>query len=423
MNDWKLWLTLAWFVLTYIGLAIGKLPWLRTDRTGVALVGATVVVLTGVLGFGDAGFVEAIKAVDFQTIALLLGMMVVVGCLREAGFFERLADWAGTRFQSPLALLAVVFVLSGVLSAILVNDVVCLALTPLVLHMTRRLRLDPRPHLIGLALASNIGSTATPTGNPQNVIIDNLSHITFLRFAERLAPIAALGLIVAFLLTAWIYRDALKADAEGDAAPAPMKGASRLNARKAPFLVKSLIVTLAAVALFFVGAPMHLVALGAAAILLLDRLKPAKVYKHIDWGLLLMFAGLFVVVHAFEVNVVERFRLAEWPPLREHPVGLLSVVSAVLSNIVSNVPAVLLFKPIVPALPPGVQESAWLALAMSSTLAGNLTVLGSVANLIVVEQSRKEGTTITFWDYSRIGVPVTLITLAIGVAWLFFVTY
>jgi Na+/H+ antiporter NhaD/arsenite permease-like protein len=416
VNDWKLWLTLAWFVLTYTGLALGKLPWLRTDRTGVALVGATLVLLTGLLGFGDAGFDEAIRAIDFRTIALLLGMMIVIGCLREAGFFERLADWVGAHFQRPLSLLAVVFVLSGVLSAILVNDVVCLALAPLVLHMTHRLRLDPRPHLIGLALASNIGSTATPTGNPQNVIIDNLSHISYLRFAERLAPIAVLGLVAAFLLTAWIYRGALKAAAEGDAAPEPMKDASRINAKKRPFLVKSLIVTLATVVLFFLGAPMHLVALGAAAVLLLDRLKPAKVYRHIDWGLLLMFAGLFVVVHAFEVNGVERFGLAEWPPLREHPVGLLSVVSAVLSNIVSNVPAVLLFKPVVPALPLGVQESAWLALAMSSTLAGNLTVLGSVANLIVVEQARREGTTITFWDYCRVGVPVTLVTLAIGIA-------
>jgi Na+/H+ antiporter NhaD/arsenite permease-like protein len=427
VTDWKLWLTLAWFVLTYTGLAVGKLPWLRTDRAGVALVGATLVVLTGVLGFGDAGFDEAIKAIDFQTIALLLGMMIVVGCLREAGFFERLADWVGAHFQRPLSLLAVIFVLSGVLSAVLVNDVVCLALTPLVLHLTRRRRLDARPHLIGLALASNIGSTATPTGNPQNIIIDNLSHISYLRFAERLAPVAVLGLIVAFLLTAWIYRGALTAAAEGEGKDneesASPKEATHANAKKTRLLVKTVVVTLAAVVLFFLGLPMHLVALGAASVLLLDRLKPTKVYKHVDWGLLLMFAGLFVVVHAFEVNVVERFRLAEWPPLREHPVGLLSVVSAALSNIVSNVPAVLLFKPVVPALPPAVQESAWLALAMSSTLAGNLTVLGSVANLIVVEQARKEGTTITFWDYCRIGVPVTLITLAIGIAWLVFVPY
>ena len=423
MTDWKLGLTLAWFVLTYTGLAVGKLPWLRTDRTGVALVGATLVVLTGLLGFGDAGFDEAIKAIDFRTIALLLGMMVVVGCLREAGFFERLAGWVGAHFQTPFALLAAVFTLSGLLSAVLVNDVVCLALTPLVLHMTRRLRLDPRPHLIGLAMASNIGSTATPTGNPQNIIIGISSHISYLRFAERLAPIAVLSLIIAFFLTVWIYRGALEASNEGGGAAEPANEVTRLNAKKIPFLVKSLIVTLVAVVLFFLGFPMYLVALGAASLLLLDRFRPTKVYRHIDWGLLLMFAGLFVVVQAFEVNVVEHWGLAEWPPLREHPVGLLSVVSALLSNIVSNVPAVLLFKSVVPALPAGVQESAWLALAMSSTLAGNLTVLGSVANLIVVEQARREGVTITFWDYCRIGVPVTLITLAMGVAWLVFVRY
>jgi Na+/H+ antiporter NhaD/arsenite permease-like protein len=168
---------------------------------------------------------------------------------------------------------------------------------------------------------------------------------------------------------------------------------------------------------------MHLVALGAAALLLLDRFKPARVYRHIDWGLLLMFAGLFVVVHAFELHVVERWRLGDQPWLRDHPLDLLSVAAAVLSNVVSNVPAVLLFKPVIPALPPGVQETAWLALAMSSTLAGNLTVLGSVANLIVVEQARHEGTTISFWDYCRVGAPVTVVTLALGIAWLRFVPY
>jgi Na+/H+ antiporter NhaD/arsenite permease-like protein len=432
VDDWMLWLTLAWFVLTYTGLALGKLPWLRTDRTGVALIGATLVLVTGLLtpvgGGLEAGFDEAVKAVDFRTIALLLGMMVVVGYLREAGFFARLAGWVGAHFHRPFALLAVVIGVSGVLSALLVNDVVCLALAPLVLHLTRRLRLDPRPQLIGLALASNIGSTATPTGNPQNVIIGNLSHISYLRFAERLTPVAALGLVVAFFLTAWLYRAALRAPNEGKngtgVLPTPTKTASEIvNSKRNLLLVKSLVVTLAAVVLFFAGAPMHLVALGAAAVLLLDRVKPEKIYRHIDWGLLLMFAGLFVVVQAFELHVVERWQLAEQPLLREHPVDLLSLASAALSNVVSNVPAVLLFKPVIPALPAEVQETAWLALAMSSTLAGNLTVLGSVANLIVVEQARREGVTISFRDYCWVGVPVTLATLALGIAWLRFVPY
>jgi Na+/H+ antiporter NhaD/arsenite permease-like protein len=188
-------------------------------------------------------------------------------------------------------------------------------------------------------------------------------------------------------------------------------------------LVKSILVTLGAVALFFVGARMEVVALGAAAVLLLGRVKPASIYKEIDWGLLVMFAGLFVVVHAFEIHVVHTWGVERWGWLKGDPVGPLSAVSAALSNLVSNVPAVLLFKPVIPAMPEGQQEAAWLALAMSSTLAGNLTVLGSVANLIVVECARREKVDVSFWDYCKAGVPVTLLTLAMGVAWLWFARY
>jgi Na+/H+ antiporter NhaD/arsenite permease-like protein len=415
------WLTWAWFALTYAGLALGRLPGLRTDRTGVALVGATLVLATGLLSFR-----EAVAAVDFATLALLLGMMIVVSYLRRAGFFARLAGWALARVRTPRGLLAATKALSAVLSAILVNDVVCVALTPLVLHLARRLRLDPRPHLIGLALAANVGSTATPTGNPQNMIIGGLSHIGYLRFTAKLAPVAVLGLVAAFLLTAWIYRAAMRpaavkqdgAEAEGSG-PAPRP---RGNGH-AKLLVKSLAVTLGAVVLFFAGAPMEIVALGAAAVLLLDRVNPEKVYRQVDWGLLVMFAGLFVVVHAFEVHVARTWSVERWELLHRHPVGLLSAVSAALSNLVSNVPAVLLFKAVVPAMPPAARETAWLALAMSSTLAGNLTVLGSVANLIVVESARKEGVTISFWDYVKVGAPVTLATLALGAAWLQFARY
>jgi Na+/H+ antiporter NhaD/arsenite permease-like protein len=183
------------------------------------------------------------------------------------------------------------------------------------------------------------------------------------------------------------------------------------------------VVALGAVVLFFAGAPMAVVALGAAAVLLLDRVNPVKVYREIDWGLLVMFAGLFVVVHAFEAHVVRPCGFERWSVLQHDPIGLLSVVSAGLSNLVSKVPAVLLFKPVIPAMPAEVQETAWLALAMSSTLAGNLTVLGSVANLIVVENARREGVSITFWDYARAGVPVTVLTLEVGVLWLWLVPY
>ncbi|MDY3563139.1 anion transporter [Gemmata sp. JC673] len=409
-----LWLTLLWFGLTYLGLALGRVPWLRTDRTGVALVGAA-----GVLGCGLLSFDEAVQAVDFATIALLLGMMVVVAFLRRAGFFARLSGFALGRVRSPKGLLAVTMILSGTLSAVLVNDVVCLALTPLVVHLTRRLGLDPRPHLVGLAVASNLGSAATLTGNPQNMIIGGLSGISYLRFAAKLAPAALIGLLIGYVVVLAAYRTALRAKDAGGLAPEPDVKPDRVPAgrRHTALLVKGIVVTGAAVALFFAGHTMAVVALGAAAVLLLDRVNPAKVYPHIDWGLLLMFAGLFVVVRAFEVHVLSVSGVDGWAA-RADPVWALSGLSAVLSNVVSNVPAVLLFKPVVAAMPEAARETAWLALALSSTFAGNLTVLGSVANLIVVEQARKEGVTIGFWDYCRVGIPVTLLTLVVGAAWL-----
>jgi Na+/H+ antiporter NhaD/arsenite permease-like protein len=409
------WLTLSWFALTYLGLALGKLPWLRTDRVGVALVGAAGALACGLIAFDDA-----VKAIDFRTLALLLGMMIVVAFLRRAGFFARVAGVALGRVKSPRALLAVVMLLSGVLSAVLVNDVVCVAMTPLVLHLTRRLGLDPRPHLVGLAVASNLGSAAALTGNPQNMIIGGLSGISYLRFAAKLAPPAAMGLVVGYVVTLIAYRSVLNATPRHDAhAPTDRAPTGR---RHGALLAKSLAVTLVAVGFFFAGFSMAVVALAAAGVLLLDRVNPGKIYSHVDWGLLLMFAGLFVVVRTFEVHVLSTVGVEEWAA-RADPVWALSGLSAVLSNVVSNVPAVLLFKPVVSAMPEAVQETAWLALALSSTFAGNLTVLGSVANLIVVEQARKEGVAIGFWDYCRVGTPVTLITLVLGAAWLALVPY
>ncbi|MBN9523269.1 anion transporter [bacterium] len=409
-------LTVFWFGLTYLGLALGRLPGLRTDRAGVALVGAA-----GVLACGLLTFDAAVRAVDFATVALLLGMMLVVAHLRRAGFFARLAGLALGQVRSPKGLLAATMLLSGGLSAVLVNDVVCVALAPLVLYLARRLGLDPRPHLVGLAVASNLGSAATPTGNPQNMIVGGLSGISYLRFAAKLAPPAAIGLVIGYAVTLVAYRAALRAAPPGPAAGAT--GDRRPNGtRHARLLVKSLVVTAGAVAGFFAGFPMAVVALAAAAVLLLDRVKPAAVYAHIDWGLLVLFAGLFVVVQAFEVHALAGSGVEE-VAARGDPVWALSGLSAVLSNLVSNVPAVLLFKPVVGAMPAAAQETAWLALAVSSTFAGNLTVLGSVANLIVVEQARREGVAVGFWHYCRVGIPVTLLTLPVGATWLALVRY
>jgi Na+/H+ antiporter NhaD/arsenite permease-like protein len=428
------WLTTILFALTYAGLAVGKLPGLRIDRAGIALVGATLMLVTGLLTLDQA---VSRKCIDYETLALLFGMMVVIAFLRLSRFFERATVWALQRIRTPAGLLAVTVLLSGLLSAFLINDIVCLTLTPLVLHLARKLRYDPVPHLIALATAANIGSTGTITGNPQNIYIGSHSHIPYLRFALRLMPVAALGLALNFLVVALIYRRSIfpagnhrgrrnkndvAAAVAAEAAEAEQNGAG--NSRAHRWLqVKSVAVTLVTVVLFFTGLPLELIALGAASLLLLGRVKPAKIYERIDWSLLLMFAGLFIVVHAFKLHVVSRWGIDQWHWLLGRPVDLLSLVSAGVSNLVSNVPAVLLMEPVLRAVPAAHQETAWLALAMSSTFAGNLTVLGSVANLIVVENASREGVVVSFWDYCKVGLPLTLLTLGLGIAWLEWVRY
>jgi Na+/H+ antiporter NhaD/arsenite permease-like protein len=402
----------AIFTLTYLALALGRVPGLRIDRAGIALVGAAAMLASGVLSMRDAA-----RAVDYETIVLLFGMMVVVAYLRLAGFFGLATDWIARRFSGPYSLLAVTIALSGVLSAFLVNDVVCVALTPLVLHLCQRLKRPPIPYLVGLATASNIGSVATITGNPQNIIIGSLSQISYLRFAARLAPIALIGLAINFAVVALVYGKTLR---ETGPAARSDDGAPRTRVYR-PLLAKSIMVTLVTVGLFFAGQPIALVALCAAGVLMLDRIRPERVYQSIDWPLLVMFAGLFVVVHAFEANVVKTWGLDRWHALLDSPVVMVSGLSVVLSNLVSNVPAVLLFKPLMEVMPE--KELAWLALSMSSTLAGNLTILGSVANLIVVENARRAGTELGFVEYLKVGVPLTVLTTLVGVAWLALVHY
>lgn len=432
-----LWTTAAIFTVTYIGLALGKIPGLRMDRAAIAFVGAAAMLCFGCLTLQQA---SSPQSIDYETLILLFGMMVVVGFLRLSGFFDHATHAALDRIRSPKGLLLVTILLSGVLSAFLVNDIVCIALTPLVLQITKKLKFDPVPHLIGLATAANIGSTGTITGNPQNMIIGVQSHIPYVRFALHLMPVALIGLGIDYLVVLWIYRRALATPSDGKrprpvlspiasdvengtgtfsgSAPRPLTRVHRWLQQK------SVAIALITVILFFTGLPIALVAVGAAAVLLLSRVKPARTYAEIDWTLLLMFVGLFIVVHAFQVNIVgPHWHVERWHRLLSHPVDLLSVASAGLSNLVSNVPAVLLFEPVLHAMPASSQQTAWLALAMSSTFAGNLTVLGSVANLIVVERARHQGVEVSFWEYCKVGIPVTILTLGLGIAWLMFVHY
>ncbi len=299
---------------------------------------------------------------------------------------------------------------SGFFSAFLVNDAICLALTPLVLDFVTRLRRNPVPYLLAVAMASNVGSTATITGNPQNIMIGSFSGISYAAFAGALWPIAAAGLVLVIMLITVLF------PAEFWTRERLRGGVQAARVHRA-LLAKAFVVVLVTMAAYFAGQPPAKVALIAGAFLLLTRrVKSEKVYKQIDWPLLLMFMGLFIVVAGFEKAVLTPDTASAVSYMHLDQLPLLSLVTAALSNLVSNVPAVLVLKPFVASLPD--PQRAWLVVAMSSTLAGNLTLVGSVANLIVVHLARAHGVTIRFWDYAKVGTPLTILTILIGVLWL-----
>jgi len=393
------------FLATYFVMAVGRLPGFRLDRAGAALLGAALMVAVGAITPA-----QAFASIDAATIALLLGMMVVVANLRLSGFFRLVTAWVSRHAGHPLVLLAGIVAVTGVLSAFLVNDAVCLAMTPLVCDVAVRMRRDPLPYLLAVAMSSNAGSVATITGNPQNMIIGSLSQLPYTHFAAVLSPVALASLMVVFALIALIFR------AEFSSALPPHEPAHEVTYHR-PLVLKSVAVLAAMIVAFFAGAPVAEVAvLGGAYLLLTRRVKPVKVYALIDWPLLVMFTGLFVVVAALEQAVLGPRAIAAISGLDLSSVPVLALVTAVLSQLVSNVPAVLVLRPFVaPLADPG---HAWLVVALASTLAGNLTIVGSVANLIVVEQARKAGIAISFRRYLVAGVPVALATLVIGTAWL-----
>ncbi|MGB6451063.1 MAG: SLC13 family permease, partial [Steroidobacteraceae bacterium] len=303
----------------------------------------------------------------------------------------------------------------GFFSAFLVNDAVCLVLTPLVCELTARLKRPPVPYLLAVAMASNVGSVATITGNPQNIIIGSLSGIPYVRFAAALAPVAGIGLLLTIALLALVFRgefwsfETLRAEAQP-------RQATRHRVHRA-LMAKSVAVTLAMMAAFLAGLPPPAVAIAAGALMLITRRVDArKVYAGIDWPLLVMFAGLFIVVAGMEKWVVSARAETVIGALGLERVPVLSSVTVVLSNLVSNVPAVLVLRPFVTALHD--PRHAWLVLAMASTLAGNLTLVGSIANLIVARGAESHGIKIRFWTYLKVGAPLTVLTVIVGALWL-----
>jgi Na+/H+ antiporter NhaD/arsenite permease-like protein len=337
-------------------------------------------------------------------------MMIVVASLRLSGFFAVATAWVRAHARRPLILLGAIVATSGVFSAFLVNDAICLVLAPLVLELTLALGRQPVPYLLAVAMASNVGSTATITGNPQNIMIGSFSHIPYNKFALALGPVALVGLVITVALIALFHRAEFTGGAPLEA-PQPKVDANRV------LVIRALLATLIMIALFFAGVvPAKAAIIIGGLLLLTRRVKSRRVYAEIDWSLLLMFAGLFIIVAGAQHALLSPDIIAAVGRLHLDQVPALSAVTAVLSNLVSNVPAVLMLKPFVDALKD--HDTAWLVIAMASTLAGNFTVLGSIANLIVVQRAAVAGVVIGFWDYFRVGAPLTIITLAIGTLWL-----
>jgi Na+/H+ antiporter NhaD/arsenite permease-like protein len=397
---------LAIFALTYLAIAAGRLPGLSVDRPAAALLGAVLMVAAGVLTPGEAG-----AAVNGETLGLLLGMMVLSAYLAEAGFF-RWASWRVIRSAgTPRALLWGLTLTSGLLSAFLVNDTVCLMMTPLVVRVVEDAELPPLPFLLAIAFGANAGSAATPTGNPQNMIAATLSGIPWTGFAAALALPAAASLLVVGAALQILFRRELPRGPLAGAAPA----APPLDRR---LLAKALAATALAVAGFLAGLELAWTALFAAALLMaVAGREPREALARVDWPLLVFFAGLFVVVAG-----VGRAGLAEamyrWiaPWLGEAPgrqALVFGLFSAGASQVVSNVPFVILAGQWIPRLAD--PALLWLATALAATLAGNLTVFGSVANLIVLESAGPRGR-VGFWRFLRHGAVVTTATLAVGMA-------
>ena len=399
-------LVLGVFVLVYVGMALGRLPWLALDRTGVAMLGAIALLAGGALTTQEAWL-----SIDVPTMAMLFGLMVVSAQLRLGGFYTRVTRSIASADLPPQGLLALVIAASAVLSALLANDIICLAMTPILVEGCRDRGLNPMPFLLALACASNIGSAATLIGNPQNMLIGQVTGLPFTAYLLDAAVPVAASLLALWAIVCAMHRHSWHA-AVTPAFVAPVQ-APVFNAWQTG---KGLFFLGLLMAAFLAGRPpREVAALACAGVLLLSRkLTSRDKFALVDWQLLLLFIGLFVVNHALAATgLLERVHDA----MARGGVdlgngGWLFVVTAALSNIVSNVPAVMLL------LPKAMAPEAALVLALSSTLAGNLLLVGSIANLIVADQAERHGVHVTWGAHLRVGLPVTLASFALAGAWL-----
>lgn len=405
------WSVVAIFVTVYLGMILGGLPRLKLDRSGVALLGAI-----GVIGLGVMSTGQAAQAVDWPTILLLFSFMVLSAQMRLGGFYTTVTHRVAALPLGRSGLLAALIAVAAALSAVFSNDIVCLAMTPVVARLCLQRRLDPVPFLLGLACAANIGSAATLIGNPQNMLIGSVLQLPFGAYVRQALPPVLMSLAV---LWVWLVWGPQARVASLPRLKLPPDLATELRAGE-PFdawqSIKGLVVAAALLLVFlFTDWPREVAALVGAGVLLLSRrFHSSRVMGLVDWDVLVLFMGLFVVNHAFESTGLAAQAVAWLGAQGVHLAdpGPLFVAGVGLSNLLSNVPAVMLLLPHLRGMEAGV------TLALVSTLAGNLLLVGSIANLIVVDLAQRSGVIIDWRAHARVGIPVTLMTLAIVWIWL-----
>lgn len=392
------------FALTYLGMALGRAPGLKIDRTGIAMIAAVVVVAMGALPAD-----EVASAVHFPTLLLMGGLMILSSRMGAAGFYDAAAAWIARQAGRPRYLLALTVAVGGGLSAVLVNDIVVFAMAPLLCAGLAERRLDPRPFLFALAAASNAGSAATLIGNPQNILLGQVGKLGFWSyFAVAIVP-AVGGMVVAFAGIAVVWRSSLAARPADRAVKAPA-----FDRAQTGLCGVALVVLLV---LFGTPFPREMSALLVAACLVVSRTVASRqLLDEIDLPLLILFASLFIVNDAFaRTGLAEQaLQALVAQGLLPDRVLLLGPTALVLSNTIGNVPAVVMILQVWRSVPEGVL----VGLAVLSTLAGNLFLVGSLANLIVVERAAMAGVQLSFRDHARAGVPITIVSMVLAGLWL-----
>jgi len=407
-------LTLIVFVMVYVAMGLGHVPGFKVDRAGAALIGAIVLVVSGKMSSQAAW-----NSINTETIGLLFGLMVVSAAFVVSGFYAWTAERVAMLQVAPSMLLAILVAVSGLLSAVLTNDVVVIAMTPLLVKLSLARGLNPVPFLLGFCFAANTGSSGTIIGSPQNMIVAQGLGLSFNGFMAAAAIPALLSLPIVWAVIAFLYRHNWHIAARPEQ-PAPADAPSAVVAFNREETAKAAIVTLAVVLAFiFSDWPRELIALAGAGLLLMNRrIASTDMMKHVDGSLLLMLMGLFVVNSALSATHLPQELLAD---LRGRGLNLdepipLFVASSVLSNLVGNSPSVMLLVPFLDA--GGNAEALGAALALGTGFSSNFILFGSLAGIIVVEEAAASGIKISFAEFTRAGVPAALCCSILAVIWL-----